>query len=413
MLVRHYGLTCALVCRSLLSRLPEVDNYAGVVVGPEVTDDALKAWWLEGFDMAVADAKLLEMDVVGITGPPTFLHDPLESIPNYRVKSSSANKTSRQILRDLQHAWNLQQFGSDDAAGALPHAHVAGVGIGAGHAGELDLAASTSELSSSDLGPDSHGTGMVGDPTTEALTILLADDSDLGTPSDRPDQDQIVGSDVTFDDVRHALGDSVTADGVLVNDIGAVEEAGASIGAADSPSHGVSDAGGSSETSGLDHYIDVPTSDGGSRSIHVQRLLALLADVGSISHDRSVRYRQSKAVVSRMQDPTLRSAMLNPDHDLSNHKLRVGQDVAVHFEEGLFFGRVMMIQVPNAQRKPECVYRDVSLQDRPVGAKVICAWYAELAAGGVGSSQSPTFVLTPMDAYVCKLFMCRQSCSLL
>jgi hypothetical protein len=47
----------------------------------------------------------------------------------------------------------------------------------------------------------------------------------------------------------------------------------------------------SKASAGLDHYVDLPGSPG--KSIHVQRQLAQLADVGSISHDRSVRYKQS------------------------------------------------------------------------------------------------------------------------
>ena len=292
-------------------RSAEVQNYPGVTVGPEVTDEVLQSWWLEGFAMAVDDAKLLKMDTVGIRGSPDFLLSPEASIPDYTLKNTSANKTSRQILRDLQLAWNLQQFGIDSDANQSSLAHAGG----------------SEDHDASRAGPTSEEKTSA-EAVVSLVTLPGSSESDSDSEDDcafdNSDPDRIVGDDVTFDDLRQALGDSVNTRGLLVDPVPgagvavdgdgsvefAIEESGMAIDDSNTAVASSSTRGRRSKAStGLDHYVDLPGSPG--KPIHVQRLLAQLADVGSISHDRSVRYKQSKSVVCSQLVSTRRSSLLD------------------------------------------------------------------------------------------------------
>ena len=83
------------------------------------------------------------------------------------------------------------------------------------------------------------------------------------------------------------------------------------------------------------------------------------------------------------------------------HELRAGQDCAVAFQEGVFFARVMNLTVPASGGRASVVNvgrAGLSLQERPAGARVSCAWYAELDADVADDDNTPpSFVLGHVD----------------
>ena len=68
-----------------------------------------------------------------------------------------------------------------------------------------------------------------------------------------------------------------------------------------------------------------------------------------------------------------------PDaNEYSDHTIQRGQDCAVDYGgDGVFYGRVTEIKMPVGRMKIQCSGK-VSLQDRPPGVVLRCAWYEEI-----------------------------------
>jgi hypothetical protein len=105
---------------------------------------------------------------------------------------------------------------------------------------------------------------------------------------------------------------------------------------------------------------------------------------------------------------------LADDDPFRNHKLRVGDCVAVCFDEGLFFGIVQEILVRDSANRIVTFFGDMSLQNRPPFVKFRCAWLSEISAVDDRhpddmSSDVPSFVLGVPDLYpseCLQFFMC-------
>ncbi len=100
------------------------------------------------------------------------------------------------------------------------------------------------------------------------------------------------------------------------------------------------------------------------------------------------------------------SCSTSPVHSFADHKVFVGQFVAVYFEEGRFFGKVTRLLRPGPGGKLMAWQADISLQDRPANVKVCCAWLTEVERQDrhpidMRNSVS-SFVLSTSDLYYCK-----------
>jgi hypothetical protein len=98
---------------------------------------------------------------------------------------------------------------------------------------------------------------------------------------------------------------------------------------------------------------------------------------------------------------------LDPPQCFADHKVSIGQFVAVHFVERLFFGKVTRTLKPAATGRFITFHGDVSRQDRPPNVKLCCAWLTEIDDADRHpmdiNSPVPSFVLTLPELHYCKL----------
>lgn len=91
----------------------------------------------------------------------------------------------------------------------------------------------------------------------------------------------------------------------------------------------------------------------------------------------------------------------------SDHTLQRGQDCAVDYgDDGVFYRRVTEIKIPSGGMKVHCSGK-VSLQNRPPGVVLRCAWYEEVDCVDLpltSLSNVPSFALGRSNPEYCKLF---------
>ena len=95
-----------------------------------------------------------------------------------------------------------------------------------------------------------------------------------------------------------------------------------------------------------------------------------------------------------------------------NHKVSVGEWVAVYFDQGLFFGVVVEIKVLSKSRK-KLVDADgpTDLQHRLLGTKVRVAWLELYDDEECHSDDAiPQYILGGADSYPCTYFLQYQAC---